>query len=543
MLSSTKDKARLNLEALEDRLVPTITFHGGALLPHVEVQAMYFGQDWMYGQNATLKNTLDSFLGTLVNGSYMDMLTNAGYGVGRGSVTPSTIYGVSVDKTQYITDSLIQSALAAEIRAGLLATPDANRLYVVFMEDNVAVSTSFGNSQNTFAGYHGTFGAWTWGPTGFGVNDIHYAVVTYPGGTVGNGGFSWLGVQDTMTLSASHEIEEAVTDPNVNFKTAGWYDDSLGGENGDITNAQTVYLNGYAVQRISDLNDQAMTPAGATSARPVNFVLRNDGTLWESTGGSLFQLSSGVTSLSDQAIDNYGRAMVDVVLSTGAAFEYHEGLSNPWNFLTYPAVGVKSAKAGQGVSYVLYNDGTVLEYKDWGQGAVGQGATWTNIDSNVTSIDAGTDQYGVNMMTEVWYGQGWLDSDSSGWTRFAYGGVKAVSAGQQGTVAYLTTDGNAYSFNVGNWAYVYLGSGVAAVTAGTDQNGYGMLDMLYTSGTLSEWRASTGWSTLLNNIVASIGKAHAGVVDEVNIWGGAYAHNASGGPGWNYLTSNARTDA
>ena len=34
------------LECLEDRLVPTVTYHGGTLLPHVEVQGMYLGSDW-----------------------------------------------------------------------------------------------------------------------------------------------------------------------------------------------------------------------------------------------------------------------------------------------------------------------------------------------------------------------------------------------------------------------------------------------------------------------------------------------------------------
>jgi hypothetical protein len=45
---------RPELECLERRDVPTVTYHGGALLPHVEVQAMYYGSDWSsnpyYGQ-------------------------------------------------------------------------------------------------------------------------------------------------------------------------------------------------------------------------------------------------------------------------------------------------------------------------------------------------------------------------------------------------------------------------------------------------------------------------------------------------------------
>ena len=42
------------LECLEDRLVPTVTYHGGTLLPHVEVQGMYLGSDWY--NNSTYYN-------------------------------------------------------------------------------------------------------------------------------------------------------------------------------------------------------------------------------------------------------------------------------------------------------------------------------------------------------------------------------------------------------------------------------------------------------------------------------------------------------
>src|SRR6516225_3074416 len=94
--------------------------------------------------------------------------------------------------------------------------------------------------------------------------DIHYAVIPYAGGNVPlssgpdvNLQRSFLSRLDSMTLSASHELAEAVTDPNINYKTLGWNDDGYDdGEVGDIANAQTVYLNGYAVQRIADQNDQ-----------------------------------------------------------------------------------------------------------------------------------------------------------------------------------------------------------------------------------------------------------------------------------------------
>lgn len=76
-----------------------------------------------------------------------------------------------------------------------------------------------------------------------------------------NGTLPWLNAFDQMTAVASHELAEAVTDPNKGYKAMGWNDDSPlnGGEVGDIVANQIVYLNGNAVSRIADQNDQAMT--------------------------------------------------------------------------------------------------------------------------------------------------------------------------------------------------------------------------------------------------------------------------------------------
>jgi hypothetical protein len=223
---------------------------------------------------------------------------------------------------------------------------------------------------------------------------------TIPGGIVNNGKNNYaLNNFDAMTEVTSHELAEAVTDPDVGYKTLGWYDDARG-EVGDIANGQTVYLNGYAVQRIADKNDQAMTPAGATPVNAVSFVLRTDGTLTMHGAGGLTFLSWGIASVSDQGIDNNGHAMVDVVTTGGLAYEYHEG-SDWFHTWTYLGYGARSARAGQGVSYVLFNDGSVSEFTDATGG-------WKTVDTNVASIDAGTDKTGVNMVTEVdKWGTGW----------------------------------------------------------------------------------------------------------------------------------------
>jgi hypothetical protein len=522
-------RARPEVESLEDRRVLSVTYHGGGVLPTVEVQGFYYGSDWYNNSGYySQTGTLDGFLGNVVNSTYMDMLEKAGYNVGRGSASGGQIALRDINKSYYLTDSQIRSDLTNYINAGVLQAPDANRLYVVFVEDGVAVMNDHDNNQTSqanFLGYHGAFGS--------SKGDVHYAVVCYPGGAVGNAGMSWLSATDDLTQVASHEIAEAVTDPNINYKTLGWYDDTFpnsdgtkGDEVGDLANAQTVHLNGYAVQRIADQSDQAMTPAGARAVNPVSFVLQTNGNLYLHSSSGLTWLDNNVASVSDQGIDNQGHAMVDVVFTNGAAYEYHEGQG--WVYLTG---GVKMGAAGQGVSYVLLNNGTVWEYKD-ATGWAGQ------LSSGVTSISAGSDRNGVSMLAEVFYGMGYEYSDTTGWHFLSYN-VQSISAGQQGYIAYVTTNANAYQYTEAFGSSSLLAYNVAQIADGTDENGYNMIDLLYTNGNAYEYRVDTGWSWL-DSSVTSIAKGRAGVVDMVFSWGDAYDH---GPGGWYYLTGSAKTAA
>jgi len=254
-------QARPTLESLEAREVLTVTYHGGAVLPHVEVQGLYYGRDW--STNQTLYNQtgyLEGYLKYVVSSPYVDLLTNAGYGVGRGTFTPGRIDLSTPNKANYLSDGTIRTELQALISNRSLATPDANRLYVVFVEPGVAVRMADGsNSIRDFLGYHGAFA----GRDASGRSaDVRYAVIAYPGGAVRNATIGALSAAQQLTEVSSHELAEAVTDPDVNYKRLGWYDDRLG-EIGDIVNGQFVVLNGYVVQKEAGKNDQALSPAGS----------------------------------------------------------------------------------------------------------------------------------------------------------------------------------------------------------------------------------------------------------------------------------------
>jgi hypothetical protein len=289
------------IELLEPRRLLTVTYHGGGVLANVETQAVYLGSDWQ--STATLHTQtgqFDQFLTTLVSGQYMDMLTNAGYGVGRGTSTAGAIDNISLNKTSGITDTAIQQDIQAMITAGTLQAPDANRLYIVYVEPGVVVHNGTDSSATTFLGYHDAFGGHT--KTG-GAADIHYAVIPYPDGVnISHVSQGFATAFDEQTAVTSHEVAEAVTDPNVNYKNLGWYDDQRNGEIGDLTRL-TVVFNGYLVQEVVDKNDHAISPTTSvtnTLTAPQNVTVKASSSTvavvsWSSstgaTGYRIFQVN------------------------------------------------------------------------------------------------------------------------------------------------------------------------------------------------------------------------------------------------------------
>jgi hypothetical protein len=509
------------LECLEDRQVPTVTYHGGALLPHVEVQALYYGNDWFNHIATDYKMTgqLNGFLRNVTGGSYMDMLYWAGYNVGRGNFEKSYISLTPIDKRKVLDDGVIQQELQREIHAGNLGSPDGNRLNVVYVEDNVVVRKGAMTTQNGF-GYHSVFQGTQ--ADGYHSAIIRYAVVAYPGGP--NASLPGVSVFDTMTAATSHELAESVTNPDgalaksAQDPVQGWVDTNLipntGLEIADLAQGRLVYLNGYCVQRIANPNDLPMTPAGATASRDVNFVLSNGNVYLYPSGDAGQLLAAGIAKISDQGIDNDGHAMIDLITPNGHAVEYHD-VSGRWTDLGW---GVTDARAGQGVSYVLLaNGGRVSQFDD----ASGK---WKVVTNSATMIDAGTDQYGINSVDFVFVDRVGIISDNyfdrARYMGAFYAGVKSISAGQRGDSVIVDLNGNAYFWNEtrGSWAGQFA-TNVVQMTIGTDPNGQSQIDEFLTNGLAWEYRASTGKWTLLfagnpgTYEIESISKARAGVIN------------------------------
>lgn len=249
------------LEAMEERVVPTVNYYGGNLLPHVQAQALYLGSEFSSGTTNAETTTLNSYLSALVTGPYLQALTTAGYNVGTGTAKAGGIDKTSIASGSIITDSFIRSRLQADIAGGLLQAANSETLYVVYVEPNVAVNLGGGQgtTQQGILGYHTAFLATNGQP-------IRYAVVVTPGGAAHNSTLPEASTSlDQLTAVTSHEVAEAVTDPdvnsNVNHGTLGWYDPQLG-EIGDIEEsnpAAFVRFEGYLVQEVAGQNDQLLS--------------------------------------------------------------------------------------------------------------------------------------------------------------------------------------------------------------------------------------------------------------------------------------------
>ncbi len=250
------------LERLEAREVLSVTYHGGAVLPHVKAETVFFGTQWNSDPGLRAQGQrLDAFLTDLTGGSYLDMLTRAGYGVGRGQWLDARDDNRALSAS--LSDDQIRTDLQLGIANGGLQSPDGDSLYVVFVQPGVVVSSGLGASSAArepkgFLGYHSSFvGTDRSGNAA----PVRYAVIPYPGGV--NTSIPFAAGDDALTLTASHEVAEAVTDPDPNsFPGAipAWYDNRLG-EIGDIVSLQYVRWRGYMVQKEAGKEDQPLAPA------------------------------------------------------------------------------------------------------------------------------------------------------------------------------------------------------------------------------------------------------------------------------------------
>jgi hypothetical protein len=218
-------------KALAQAAPAHFTYRGGPLLSNVEVLNIFWGKNWPTTLANTMEN-IDNFTDFIVTSSYINQLQEYGvpnHPIGFGQHANSYIVTDAL-LPPLLPDLLIRRMITKRITNGIFIPPNPNTLYFVYLPPGVKVQAGFGLSCLNFCGYHDAIGS-----------QIYYAVIPYPDCSPCRKGMP---IFNALTVVASHELAEAITDPKPG---TGWYDNTYG-EIGDICAWKTKQLGGYTVQ-------------------------------------------------------------------------------------------------------------------------------------------------------------------------------------------------------------------------------------------------------------------------------------------------------
>ena len=261
-----------NFTAGEWEYPPQLQNFGGPVIEHVKIVQVLWGAENAGAGNLYLPQVkgsvtpnLGTFFSQVTASSYLDWLNeydanamtiNRGTFVGRYTITPNVSNNGST-----IDDTNIQSELLSQINAGHVPPADADTLYMLFFPSNKVITLTYPqavyNSIDDFCAYHSSMT--TSGP------NVRYAVL--PDGARRPGACGPDVDWRNMTSATSHEMIEAITDPDGSLATGydypiGWYDAGVipgtasdWGEIGDICNQLQSRVIGtdnvtYTVQRM-----------------------------------------------------------------------------------------------------------------------------------------------------------------------------------------------------------------------------------------------------------------------------------------------------
>jgi hypothetical protein len=216
-----------------------LTWYGGPVIERASVVAVLWGD-----VDAQVSARIGDFYSALTKSSYFAWLSEydtTSQQIGQGSLA-GVVSIAPAHKGKALTDAQIEKELAAQIRKGVLPKPDLNTVYMVHFPPGAVVSMGGAHScePGGFCGYHSSFRS--------GRSRVRYAVL--PDMSSGSGCDTGCGSSPfaAVTSVASHELVEAVTDPDVGLAKGlgpplAWYD-SANGEIGDICAGRDGKLRG-----------------------------------------------------------------------------------------------------------------------------------------------------------------------------------------------------------------------------------------------------------------------------------------------------------
>ena len=193
--------------------------HGGKVLSAPQFQPIYVGDYWKSGTGAADRTYNDAFARDLVGGNHEALLKQ--YGVGTGSFSPSSVAPGKAPKT--FTQADVVKLVKQQIASGAVKD-GAQTVHMVMLPPGTVLKDGSATSKDGLGGFHGSY-------VDAKGKSVYFGVICY---SQGSNGIDFTGKgRDNVTITESHEFDEAATDPDVSTGKVAWYNEKYG-EIGDL---------------------------------------------------------------------------------------------------------------------------------------------------------------------------------------------------------------------------------------------------------------------------------------------------------------------
>jgi hypothetical protein len=237
--------------------IPQVEFNGVKVMKNPKIVTVTFDTNMM-GTPDTMRASLEQFGDTILQSKWWDAVRDGfcddkgnciGQGSGGGHVAlPSDAAALSYTDSAAGAPSTIQDFLKAHIADGSFPPPDADTLYAIYFPSRTSITLDNDSSCTSFGAYHNSVMVTPPPADDAGAApapvEVVYAIMPRCRNNLAD-----------VTVSASHELIEAATDPHVG---GGYYMSNTiwntrGGEVGDLCvsfSGNDTYLEGpFTVQR------------------------------------------------------------------------------------------------------------------------------------------------------------------------------------------------------------------------------------------------------------------------------------------------------
>ena len=474
---------RLELQRLDDRVVPSILFSntgsrsivdtGGPILRQMQVDLIFWGHHWSDpGANQTLRTNVQDTVNAILNSPYFDGLSQY-RGIIHGSLLRTDTITTTDPPARFTTDfgGDVSTFVGNNINNNTLPSPNGQILYFVVPQPGSTPSDCNGCGGRHLAA------------TASGNRVFPYGLTGNPNGVS----------IDTLSVTISHELAEAATNPEWNITINGVSQAAfhVPGSNGDeIGDGEP---DGRYVYRVHDAfapQHSALVQA-YLSQRDHAYILTNGSTNnFRVSSAGLLTFEESFGGHNDIRINNISNGVYAELNSSTAQFE--PGVPLP-GALAITGVQVDSVASGSN-SIDIFGNPVPVTVTGTGTAGVFIGAAGrvTNIRSTVTVntsagtvalyVDDSADRNGVTVS---------LDR-----THISYGGP-SISYGPA-ALSSLTLDGG-----TGGGSYTITDTANAPTTLRT--RGANTVLVRGNSSPLTiDGRSSSDYVEIGNNILASV---------------------------------------